>query len=141
MPQDNKALEQEFVERVLNGGDIEATGRYFHDNVVEEVPLPGQGPGLEGLKWILRHLRTAFPDLHWNNEEQIAEANKVVSRFTWTGTHRGEFLGVPATGRKVSVWGVVINHVDGQKIKSTRIIMDSLGLMQQLGVIPGPPPA
>lgn len=126
----------QFIEEVLNEGDIEATGKYFHDDVVEQVPLPGQGPGLAGLKEVLRGLRTAFQDMHWSVEEQIAEGEKVMTRFVWTGTHQAEFFGVPATGRNVSVWGVVIDRFVDGKIKETRIIMDGLGLMAQLGVFP-----
>lgn len=63
--------------------------------VWEQVPFPGQGPGLEGLKEVLRGMRAGFPDLHFSVEEQIAEGDKVLTRFEWTGTHRGEFLGVP----------------------------------------------
>ncbi len=76
--------------------------------------------------------------MHWTVQEQIAEGDKVVSRFEWTGTHRGTFLGVPATDRTVTVWGMVIDRLDGGKIKDTRIIMDTLGLMMQLGVVPPP---
>ena len=85
---------------------------------------------------MLRGLRTAFPDMHWTVEEQIESGDKVLSRFQWSGIHRGEFLGVPATGRQVTVWGMVIDHFSGDKIKETRIIMDALGLMAQLGVFP-----
>lgn len=127
---------RQFIESVLNGGDIDATDRYFHADVVEEVPLPGQGPGVEGLKDVLRGMRASFPDMTWVVEEQVESGDKVVSRFTWTGTHRAPFFGVPATGRAVSVWGIVIDHFDGQKIKSTRILMDALGLMGQLGAFP-----
>jgi predicted ester cyclase len=74
--------------------------------------------------------------MHWIVDEQIESENKVATRFTWSGTHRGEFLGVGATGRRVIVWGVVIDQFAGQKVKSTRIIMDLLGLMAQLGVFP-----
>jgi len=101
-------------------------------------PLPGQGPGLEGLKDILRQMRAAFPDLDFSIKEQIAEGEKVVSRFEWTGTHKQEFLGVPATGWPVRVWGVVIDRLEGGRIKDTRIIMDTLGLMMQLRVFPPP---
>ena len=132
------SLVQQFIDEVLNAGDIEATGKYFHDDVVEQVPFPGQGPGLSGLKDVLRGLRTAFPDMRWSIEEQIEAGDKVLSRFQWSGTHRGEFLGVPATGRPVSVWGMVVDRFSGDKIKDTRIIMDALGLMAQLGVFPPP---
>ena len=82
--------------------------------------------------------RAAFPDLDFSIKEQIAEGEKVVSRFEWTGTHQQQFLGVPATGRPVQVWGVVIDRLEGGRIKDTRIIMDTLGLMMQLGVFPPP---
>lgn len=134
--QNNKNVGREFVEEVLNKGNIEEAGRYFWPDMVEQVPLPGQGPGLAGLKDVLRGMRAAFPDMHWTVEEQIAEGDKVVTRFEWTGTHRDEFLGVPATGRSVKVWGIVIDRLESGKIKDTRIIMDSLGLMMQLGVFP-----
>jgi steroid delta-isomerase-like uncharacterized protein len=135
---ENAAITRRFAERVITGGDIESASEFVWEDVVEQVPLPGQGPGLEGLKHILRVMRSAFPDLDFSVKEQIAEGDKVASRFEWTGTHRGEFLGVPATGRQVRVWGVVIDRLEQGRIKDTRIIMDTLGLMMQLGVFPPP---
>ena len=126
------------MDSVLNKGEIDASGQFFWEDMVEQVPLPGQGPGLAGLKDVLRGMRAAFPDMHWIVEEQIAEGDKVVTRFEWTGTHRAEFFGVPATGRPVKVWGVVIDQLEGGKIKNSRIIMDALGLMMQLGAFPSP---
>jgi len=127
---------RQFIDRVLNGGAIDATGEYFCPDMVEEVPFPGQGPGVEGLQDVLRGMRESFPDMKWVVEEQIESEDKVVSRFTWRGTHRAPFLGVKPTGRSVTVWGIVIDQFEGQKIKSTRLIMDALGLMAQLGVFP-----
>jgi len=127
---------RQFIERVLNAGEIDAADEYFCTDMVEEVPLPGQGPGVEGLKDVFRGMRMSFPDMRWVVEEQVESGDKVVSRFTWTGTHRAPFLGVQATGRVVSVWGMVIDKFEGKKIKSTRIIMDALGLMAQLGAFP-----
>ena len=129
-------LIEEFIETALNHGDIEGTGRYFHEDVVEEVPMPGQGPGLKGLKDVLAGMRSAFPDMRWIVEEQIEAGDKVVSRFTWSGTHRAVFLGIPPTGRQVKVWGMVIDRFVGEKVKSTRIIMDGVGMLVQLGVLP-----
>lgn len=136
--QDNSYVVCRFIEEVLNQGKIDDAGQFFWEDMVEQVPLPGQGPGLEGLKDVLRGLRAAFPDMHWVVQEQIAEKDKVLSRFEWTGTHRGTFLGVPATERPVTVWGMVVDRLEGGKIKETRIIMDTLGLMIQLGVVPPP---
>jgi steroid delta-isomerase-like uncharacterized protein len=127
-----------FIEEVLNQGRIEDTGKFFWEDMVEQVPFPGQGPGLEGLKEVLRGMRAAFPDMHWHIEEQLSDAERVLTRFEWTGTHSGEFLGVPATGRPVRVWGMVIDRFQADRIKESRLIMDTLGLMMQLGAIPPP---
>jgi len=137
--QSNSDVVRGFIEQVLNQGNIEAAGQFFWEDMVEQVPFPGQGPGLAGLKDVLRGLRAAFPDMHWTKQEQIAQGDKVLTRFEWTGTHRGAFLGVPATDRPVRVWGMVIDRLEGGKIKETRILMDTLGLMMQLGVVPPPP--
>jgi steroid delta-isomerase-like uncharacterized protein len=136
--EDNSAIIRRFIEEAINQGQIDSAAQFAWEDVVEQVPFPGQGPGLEGLKDVLRGMRAAFPDLHFSVEEQIAEADKVVTRFEWTGTHRGPFLGVTATGRSVKVWGMVIDRLQSGRIKDTRIIMDMLGLMMQLGVFPPP---
>ncbi len=136
--EDNKRFLQQFVDEAINKKNIDAMDRLVAEDFVEQAPLPGQGPGREGLKYAIRLLLGAFPDMHWRVDEQIAEGDKVVSRFTWTGTQRGEFLGIPPTGRKVEVWGMVIDVVRGGKFVESRLIMDTLGLMQQLGAIPAP---
>ena len=139
MAQDNATAVRRFVDEVITQGEIESSAQYVWEDVVEQVPLPGQGPGLEGLKDILRTMRAGFPDIVFSIMEQIAEGDKVASRFEWTGTHKGEFLGVSATGRPVKVWGVVIDRLENGRIKDTRIIMDTLGLMIQLGALPSSP--
>ena len=135
MTQDNRSIVRRFIEESINQGQIESAAKFVWEDVVEQVPFPGQGPGLEGLQDVLRGLRSAFPDLYFGVEEQIAEGDKVLTRFEWTGTHRNEFLGVPATGRPVKVWGMVIDRLEDGRIKETRIIMDIFGLMMQLGAV------
>jgi steroid delta-isomerase-like uncharacterized protein len=139
MAQDNATIIRRFVDEVITQGKIESAAHYVWEDVVEQVPLPGQGPGLDGLKDILRAMRAGFPDIAFSILEQIAEGDKVASRFEWTGTHKGEFLGIPATGRPVKVWGIVIDRLENGRIKDTRIIMDTLGLMIQLGALPSSP--
>jgi steroid delta-isomerase-like uncharacterized protein len=139
MSEYNKARISEFIDRVLTAGEVDATGDYFHSDMVEEVPFPGQGPGLDGLKETLIRIRRAFPDSQWKVEEQIAEDNKVLTRFLWSGTHQGEFLGIPATNRAIRVWGMVIDRFEDRKVQSTRILLDTLSMMQQLGVLPAVP--
>lgn len=133
MAEENKQLVRDFVEHVINGRNLDAAGDYMAEDMIELVPFPGQGPGLAGLKDVLRGMFAAFPDMHWTIEEQIAEQSSVLTRFTWTGTHEGEFFGVPASGHTVSVWGMVIDGLERGRIKRSRILMDVFGLMQQIG--------
>ena len=81
--------------------------------------------------------RTAFPDIHWVIEEMLGEGEKVFSRFTWHGTHRSEFFGVPATGKQITVKGMVVDRVVAGKMVESQILMDCLSMMRQLGAIPG----
>ena len=129
----NKQIVAGFIEEVLNRRRLDAADDYVADDVVEQAPFPGQGPGLAGLKDVLRGLFAVFPDMHWIIEEQIAEADRVLTRFIWTGKHSREFLGVAATGRSVSVWGMVVDRIENGRIKDTRILMDLFGLARQLG--------
>lgn len=137
MAHDNATIVRRFVEEVITQGAIERAGEFAWEDVVEQVPLPGQGPGLAGLQDILRAMRAGFPDLVFSIEEQISEGDKVVSRFTWTGTHHGAFLGIPPTGKTVRVWGIVIDRLVEGRIKETRILMDTMGMMAQMGLGPG----
>jgi steroid delta-isomerase-like uncharacterized protein len=132
----NKAVVRGFLEEVINQNRLDRADDLVVEDFVELDPLPGQRQGREGLKEVLGAMRAAFPDMHWVVEEMVAEGDTVVTRFTWTGTHRGAFLGVPATGRSVVVKGVVIDELAGGKMSRSRILMDSLGMMQQLGVVP-----
>ena len=135
----NKEVIQAFLEEVINQGRLERADDMVMGDFVELDPLPGQEQGREGLKAVIHALRSAFPDMHWVVKEMVAESDKVVTRFVWTGTHHGVFLGIPATGRSVEVKGVVIDRLEDGKMADSRILMDTMGLMQQLGAIPGPP--
>ena len=134
----NIATLERFVKEVINEGRYESADELVQEDFVELDPLPGQQQGREGLKDVIRMMRSCFPDIHWVGEETIAAGDNVVSRFRGTGTHEGRFLGIPASGRKVSVSGVVIDRLSGGKMADSRILMDTLGMMQQLGVIPIP---
>ncbi|MBL8012897.1 MAG: ester cyclase [Candidatus Omnitrophica bacterium] len=130
---DPKTLINYFINEVINRRNLDAIDAIVDENFIEHVPFPGQGPGREGLKETIAMMVRSFPDLVWMVDEQIVQDTKVVSRFAWTGTHKGEFLGIPATGKTVCVWGVVIDVVKDGLFKESRIIMDVPGLLQQLG--------
>jgi steroid delta-isomerase-like uncharacterized protein len=133
---ENKTVVRSFVEEVINQGRFERVNDLVALDFVELDPLPGQQQGREGLKQVIAAFRTAFPDIHWVIEEMVGEGDKVFSRFTWHGTHRSEFFGVPATGREIAVKGMVVDRVVAGKMVDSRILMDGLGMMTQLGVIP-----
>ena len=137
----NKEIIQAFIEDVVNRGRVERANDLVKEDFIELDPLPGQAQGREGLKAVILGLRSSFPDMHWTVKEMVTEGEKVVTRFVWTGTHRGAFLGIPATGRSVEVKGVVIDRLEDGRMADSRMLMDTMGLMQQLGVIPAPPSA
>jgi steroid delta-isomerase-like uncharacterized protein len=129
-----------FGVEVLNNKNLSAIDEIAAEDYVELDPLPGQAPGREGLKAFLATVSfPAFPDQRWVTDEQIAEGDKVVSRFTMYGTHRGDFMGIPATGRTIAVKGVVIDRVVDGRWKDSRLLMDTLSLLQQLGALPPAP--
>ena len=134
----NIATIGKFVEEVINLGRLDAADELVEEDFVELDPLPGQRQGREGLKEVIAMMRSAFPDIHWVIDETVAAGDKVASRFTWTGTHQGAFLGIPATNKGVTVHGVVIDRLSAGKMADSRILMDTFSLMQQLGVIPTP---
>src|ERR1700761_2734003 len=135
---DNEAILHRFIQEVINQGRYEVCDDIVAEDFFELDPLPGQRQGREGLKEVIAMMRSAFPDIYWVTEESIASGDKVVTRFLWTGTHHGNFLGIPATGRPVTVKGVVIDRLVKGRMSSSRILMDTFRLMTQLGVIPPP---
>jgi steroid delta-isomerase-like uncharacterized protein len=136
--EDNKARDLRFVEEVLNQHHLDVLPDLVAEDFLEQNPPPGQGPGREGLRQFLAQMFEAFPDLRWRVEEMVAEGDRVAAWSTWTGTHRGTFFGVPPTGRSVSVESWTIDYFRDGMLTESRIIMDVMGLMQQLGAIPGP---
>jgi steroid delta-isomerase-like uncharacterized protein len=132
----NELVVARFIEEVINQGQMNTADEIVAEDFIELDPLPGQRQGREGLKEVIAMLPTAFPDIHWVIDETISAGDKVVTRFNWTGTHLGPFLGIPPTAKTVRVRGVVIDRVVAGKLTDSRILMDTLGLMQQLGVVP-----
>ena len=132
----NKELARRFFEEVWNQGDEAAIERYIAVDAVGNDPDFGTGREAFRAQW--RTWRTAFPDLHFAVEEVVAEGNTVVGRWTLTGTHRGEFMGIAPTGNRVAVSGMSLDHLADGEIVSGFDAWDALGLRRQLGAIPPP---
>ena len=94
--------------------------------------------GLKDFKQYISEFYNAFPDFHFTIDDMVVEGDKVAIRETITGTHKGAFMGIPPTNKKVTMWALEINRVSGGKIVEARGRFDTLGLMQQLGVVPTP---
>ena len=135
----NKALTRQLVEEVLNKGNMSRVDEIIAPNFVEHEELPpGFPPGREAPKLLFTMLRRAFPDFKATIQQLISEGDKVVFYMTWTGTQKGEFMGVPPTGRSVSFGVIDIIRVAGGKCVEHWGQMDSMGMMQQLGAMPTP---
>jgi steroid delta-isomerase-like uncharacterized protein len=135
MSEQNKALVRRVIEEVYNRGNLALVDELSTSDLV--IHLTSQEiRGREGAKEYVAALRAAFPDLHITIEDQIAEGDRVVTRWTARGTHRGEFQGISPTGRQVRVAGTDIDRIADGKAVECWSHVDELGMMQQLGTIP-----
>jgi steroid delta-isomerase-like uncharacterized protein len=129
-------IDRSYVERVLNSGDLDAIDEIMAPDYVGHVPgFPDADR--EGDKQLIAMLRSAFPDLRVSIEDQIVAGDRAVHRLRAEGTHLGEFQGMPPTGRRVVVTGVNINRFVDGRVAEAWGFLDMLGLMQQIGAIPG----
>jgi steroid delta-isomerase-like uncharacterized protein len=139
MYEENKQLAQRWFEEVWNRGRESAIDELLAEDGIAfglgESGTPVHAP--EQLKPFVRNLLEAFPDLHITIEDMVAEADKVVVRFSATGSHQGNGLGFPPTGRPMSVTGMTILQISNGKLRHGWNNWDQLGMMQQLGVAPG----
>ena len=137
--EENKALTRRMVEEIFNRGNISRIDEFLAPDFVEREELPpGIPSGREGVMQLTTMLRSAFPDFEATIEDLVAEGDRVVLRQIWSGTHQGEFMGVPPTGKRVSIGVIDILRVDGGRFVEHWGLMDSMGMMQQLGAIPTP---
>jgi predicted ester cyclase len=133
-----KSLARQLLEDDISRGDEAVAERIIHPDFVDHTNPPGMQHGLAGHKAIVRLFRTAFPDQWWQIEDLIAEGDKIVARTTMTGTHQGDFFGIPPTGRSVTLTGVHIMRVADGRVIEHWGSNDDLGMMRQLGVVPEP---
>ncbi|HEY3111935.1 MAG TPA: ester cyclase [Chloroflexota bacterium] len=133
----NKALVRRFLDEVIGRGDLEAADGLCAADLAWHGVGVGELADLAAFKRAVAPFLTAFPDLSVTAEDLLAEGDRVVARYTWRGTQRGEFFGIPATGRSVEVAGTSIYRLAGGKIVEEWWLEDLLGLMQQLGASGG----
>ncbi len=134
----NKAVICRYVD-ATNDGELDLFDLFVDENYVENEPIPGQGPGREELKKAYVVFNGPFPDLEYVFEDLIAEGDLVFGRGVITGTHKGDFMGVPATGKQIRWTGTRLFRLKDLQVMEGWINVDMMGMMQQMGVIPAPP--
>jgi steroid delta-isomerase-like uncharacterized protein len=140
MSEENKALTRRSWE-IGSEGSLETLGDALQEVYADDIVMhePDEDVrGIEGLKQYVSMIRSALPDLHLTLEDDIAEGNKVVSRWAAQGTHRGELMGIAPTGNQVAITGITIHRIEDGKIVEEWENWDALGLMQQIGAVPSP---
>ena len=136
----NKAIVRRIFEEAFGKGNLAVLDEIIAPDQVNGGPgaLPGMPPGPEGNKMLITAYRNAFPDIHFTIDEQVAEGNTVVTRWTAHGTHNGELAGLPPTGKSATVVGMGVDRIENGKIVESWGLFDQFGMLQQLGVIPAP---
>ena len=136
MSEENKAIACRQFEEGWNQGNLDVANEIMDASSVAHglgVEMP---PGPEGFKQFVSIYRSAFPDVHFTIEDMSAEGDKVVTRWTARGTHEGELMGIPATGKRTTTAGINIVRFEGGKAVEEWSSWDALGWLQQLGVVP-----
>lgn len=132
----NKDIVRRFLEEVVNKGNQSLADELIASDFVDHNPLPGLPPNKDGFKQSFVIFHDTFPDMHYEIDDIIAEEDKVVVRWTATGTQKGELMGIPPTGRSISVTGMDIFRIVNNQLAELWLSWDQLGMMQQLGAVP-----
>jgi steroid delta-isomerase-like uncharacterized protein len=139
MSEENKEKVRRFLQEAFNEGNLGVVDELFAtDYVLHDPASPEEVSGPEGIKQFVQMYRSAFPDTHITVEDQIAEGDEVVTRWTGRGTHQGELFGVAPSGNQVELSGITISRFEGGKFVEDWTNSDTLGLMQQIGAVPSP---
>ena len=134
--EENKAKVRRVWEEVMNKGNLAVADELMPANYIFHGPGGIDAKGPEGFKQYVTIYRTAFPDLHCTIEDMVAEEEKVVSRFTLRGTHLGDMMGIPPTGKKAEIVGIVMSRLAGGNEIEAWGSYDTLAMYQQLGISP-----
>jgi steroid delta-isomerase-like uncharacterized protein len=136
--EENERIVRRVNDELISQGKMSVADELFAENFVDHSALPGIPANREGVKQLFTMLRAAFANFHVTIEDQVAAGNTVATRKTFHGSHDGNFMGIPPTGRTVSFGAIDIMRLDGGKITDHWVQVDLLGLLQQIGAIPAP---
>lgn len=126
-----------FNREVFNGRDYDLLAELQSPEYIQHGPLPGaELSGREESEETMRTFHAAFPDVEATEEVAFSDGEYVCTHYTYRGTHDGDLMGIPATGKRGEVWGTVINRIEDGRIAEAWVLVDLLGLLQQVGVVP-----
>lgn len=136
----NRTLVERYINEVWNKGNIDAVDQLIASGFLDHDPAtpPNLPPGAAGLKQHVAAMRAAFPDVYFTIEDMIVAGDKVVTRWTVRGTHRGALMGIPPTNKQVAVTGIWIDRIANGRIVEEWANWDTIGLLRQLGAPPRP---
>jgi steroid delta-isomerase-like uncharacterized protein len=132
--EENKKIVRRYQD-IYNSNDLDGLGDVVAENLLAPKIMPGMKPGLEGAKQVHTTTLIGMPDWHTAIDDLIAEGDKVVARITMSGTHTGDFWGIPATGKRVEFTGIYIVRIADGRIVEHWGEEDGVSLLQQLGVL------
>jgi len=115
-------------------GNLDRLGEFVSENIQDHNPDPGQAQGLQGVKEWFLEMGRGFPDMQIHVDDLIAEGDRVVGRVRFSGTHSGDFQGIPGTLRQISVDVIDIFRIEGEKIVERWGLSDQVAFMQQMGI-------
>jgi steroid delta-isomerase-like uncharacterized protein len=133
----NKTIARRVIDEIFNQGRIEVIDEIISaDFVGHDAALPEPTSGPEGLRQTVAAYRGGFPDINIAIDDQVAEGDRVVTRWTARGTHDGDLWGIAPTAKQATVTGITIDRIEGGKIVESWTNWDTIGLLQQIGVVP-----
>jgi steroid delta-isomerase-like uncharacterized protein len=134
----NCALVRRFIDEVFNAGNFDSVNELLSPDYAHHDPTTQEfGSGMEGFKRLIGYYRQAFPDLEITLDDQFAAGDRVADRWTGRGTHEGELMGIPATGRPVIAGGISIHRIADGRIAETWNNYDAAGVLRQIEAISG----
>ncbi len=137
----NKELVRRWYKDAFEKGDLAVVDEIFAPNYLNHdtsAPPPGWPRGPQGARVVIQTYRSAFPDVHYTIDQQVAEGDKVVTYWTADGTNTGSLMGMPPSGKHIRISGISIERIENGKIAETWVNFDLLGLLQQVGAVPMP---
>ena len=135
----NKSVVSRWMDELFNKGNVSINDEILAPNYINHDPnLPEDNRSRDGFKQFVSMVRAAFSDFQLNCLDQVAEGDRVATRFSMGGTHKGEFMGIAPTNQQSQITGISIERIEDGKVVETWVNWDAMGMMQQLGVIPPP---